>query len=120
MIAIYGIIFWLSHQRRLPGPEDSLWRFIWFKTAHLMVYASMGWFMYRAWRESLPKKSWLFVLTISAISAILLAASDEWQQSFVPGRTATLRDVGIDSFGIGAALLLQRRYNQFRSPKNSV
>ena len=36
--------------------------------------------------------------------AILYAASDEFHQSFVAGRGATLMDVGIDSIGAGLGL----------------
>lgn len=33
----------------------------------------------------------------------LYACSDEWHQTFVPGRSGELRDVGIDAIGFGSA-----------------
>jgi hypothetical protein len=41
----------------------------------------------------------------SGAFCLLYAASDEWHQTFVPGRGGTLMDVAIDGFGIGVALL---------------
>ncbi len=32
--------------------------------------------------------------------ASLYAASDEWHQGFVPGRSSSIRDVGIDTIGV--------------------
>jgi VanZ family protein len=44
-------------------------------------------------------------LLIGAVIALWSAFSDEWHQTFVPGREGSLRDVGIDAFGvIGASL----------------
>ncbi|MBR5116337.1 MAG: VanZ family protein, partial [Lachnospiraceae bacterium] len=40
------------------------------------------------------------------IIAVLYAASDEFHQSFVPGRSCMLGDVGIDSLGALAGILL--------------
>jgi VanZ family protein len=114
VILIYGIVFWLSDQPSLPGPVAYSSRFAWFKSAHILVYAGLGWFMFRAWYQTLSQKTMWFVLQISLISSLLLAMSDEWHQSFVPGRGSSVRDLGIDLLGIGAALWLQRRYNQSR------
>ena len=38
-----------------------------------------------------------------------LRGGDEWHQSFVPGRTATARDVAIDGIGIALAALAATR-----------
>ncbi len=115
VILIYGIISWLSDQPRLPGPSDYPWRFIWFKLAHLLVYASLGWFMFRAWRQTLPKRTSRYIFITSLVLALILAIADEYHQSLVAGREGTIRDVMIDLIGISTALCLQRRYNQSRS-----
>ena len=44
-------------------------------------------------------------LLTAALVAVLYACSDEWHQSFVPGREGRLRDVGIDSIGAVVASL---------------
>ena len=43
--------------------------------------------------------------------AVLFALSDEWHQTFVPGRDGCVRDVGIDVVGaaLAAGTLLARR-----------
>jgi VanZ family protein len=43
------------------------------------------------------------------VLALAYAIGDEWHQSFVPGRTATPRDVAIDGAGIALAVLAARR-----------
>jgi len=42
------------------------------------------------------------------ILACLYALTDEWHQSFVPGRSAALSDAGIDSIGALCAFAVQR------------
>jgi VanZ family protein len=46
---------------------------------------------------------------MAGVIALLYAFSDEWHQSFVPGREGALRDVGIDALGvIGVSLWFAR------------
>lgn len=89
------------------------------KCGHFTAYAILGGLFFRAWRISLPE-CWrrrragivemvrpLWALRWSALaiaSAALAAAFDEWHQSFVPSRTSTPWDVGIDTLG---AIFLQ-------------
>jgi VanZ family protein len=84
---------------RLPyyGAYDVLIK----KGGHALGYALLG----LAYFFALPPRlstgyKWILAL----LMAILFALSDEFHQSFVEGRTSTLRDVLID--GIGAALAL--------------
>ena len=79
------------------------------KAAHVVEYLVLGILLVRALREeglaSLPL----------ALVAILLgsgwAALDEFHQEFVPSRTASPRDVAVDTSGVcaGVALALARR-----------
>lgn len=46
-------------------------------------------------KNGINKYSSIIALTLS----ILYAASDEWHQNFVTGRSASIRDVAIDSIG---------------------
>ena len=48
-------------------------------------------------------------MPVAIVAALAYAVSDEWHQSFVPGRTATPRDVAIDGFGIALAALAAGR-----------
>jgi VanZ family protein len=83
------------------------------KTAHFAEYCVLGLLLWRlahfdpafaAWRS----REFLIALLLAS----LYAASDEFHQSFVPGRDASLRDVLLDSCGAGfglAALWAARR-----------
>ncbi len=49
--------------------------------------------------------------TIAFIVSIVYAGTDEWHQSYVPGRSATVNDVAVDTVGLvlGALVLLAVR-----------
>ncbi len=77
------------------------------KGAHFTEYALLGYFTARAFK--LSKKSPLF----SILACAIYAATDEFHQSFVSGRSAEIKDVLLDtagaSFGVGIYLLFHRR-----------
>lgn len=106
VILLYSLIFWLSDQPKLPGPQEDWLSAIWFKSAHLIVYGLLAGLTYRAWRINWPqlKKSVVIGQVLSLV--LCLAWLDEFHQSFVPGRTSSLIDVGIDMIGAGSALCL--------------
>ena len=53
------------------------------------------------------------------LQAILYAASDEFHQSFVSGRGATVIDVGIDTIGAGLGLLWAVRLRKWPTGKTN-
>ncbi len=69
------------------------------KAGHVIEYFMLGLLLFRAFRggsTGLWKWRWsLFAL----IGVVLWAMSDEWHQSFVPTRAASVVDVGIDTAG---------------------
>jgi len=93
-----GLIFYLSAQPSLksglPWPYDFILR----KGAHITEFAILFLLFLRAFgsHNFSNKKAlfWAFAL------AILYAISDEFHQSFVAQRVASLSDVAIDSFGV--------------------
>ena len=102
-----GLIFSLS---AIPHLHSGLkLDFILRKMAHMVEYAVLAALLWRAFRGSGPfSRAALFALSFS-LSACY-AASDEWHQSFVPGRQAAVRDVLIDAAGaLAACLFLFRR-----------
>ena len=79
------------------------------KTGHLTEYAILALLVLRALRKSQPDR-WSTHLWRAAGCALLItaayASTDEWHQSFVPGRTASPVDVLIDGSGGFLALTL--------------
>jgi len=87
------------------------WHFYIRKSGHVIGYALLSFFLFRAWRETLPSPQhlqWTFRwASIAVIGTALVASLDEWHQSFLPSRTGRWQDVVLDSSAaIGAQLLL--------------
>jgi len=69
------------------------------KAGHVIEYFILGLFLFRAFRSG-SSQAWRLRWTIySIILVVLYAATDEYHQSFVGARGASLIDVGIDSAG---------------------
>jgi len=80
------------------------------KCGHLTEFAVLAVLMWRAIRHASPisPHPWRWSEAALALSFVMLyAASDEFHQTFVPGRTGQLSDVFIDASGaaIGLGLL---------------
>ena len=73
------------------------------KLAHLTEYAILTLLVLRAFQQGRQRLQWKAVVGALLIS-IAYAATDELHQSMVPNRTASVRDVLIDSIG-GAVVL---------------
>lgn len=74
------------------------------KTAHATEYAILGMLMFGTIYEE--KKSKVHNYVLSWIFGTCYAATDEFHQLFVPGRSGQIRDVMIDSSGVLAGLLV--------------
>ena len=85
------------------------------KAYHVTEYALLCVLLFRGLRSRFKFSSALFA---AAALCLAFAASDEWHQTFVPGRGGTWVDVTIDALGIGLAcgfiLRRQRRAAQAR------
>jgi len=94
-----GVIFGFSSLAINKETEFSWIDFIIKKTAHVVEYGILFWLLVRAWTnksfEIKPK-----IVIYAFVICILYALSDEWHQTFVPGREGTLRDVGFDTIGV--------------------
>jgi hypothetical protein len=106
LLAWCGLIFWLSDQPTLPVPEIFSGQD---KLIHAVVYAFMALLFWFTWKSKLAGNlSMLAVLAIVFCSAY--GASDEWHQSFVLGRDASVYDWLADTFGaLLLSLLLWKR-----------
>jgi VanZ family protein len=106
-LLIMLIIFLFSSQ-----PSSNIPNFSWAdeivkKGGHMIGYAMLALSYWHAFRMQEGKR-WLAWLL-----AVLYAVSDEWHQSFVPGRYPSLWDVLIfDNFGALIALWLAGRWSK--------
>lgn len=103
-----AVIFTFSSQHgdgHLPAAEVILR-----KLAHVAEYLLLTVLLVRALRRS----AFAAPVPIAIVAALLYASSDEWHQSFVPGRTATPRDVAIDGIGIALAAIALTRSRRLR------
>jgi VanZ family protein len=105
-LAVSAAIFWLSHQSRLPSTPGGD------KLAHLIAYSVVG-FCYARGFALLSRWPARAVWLAAAVCGALYGLSDEWHQSFVPGRSPGLDDALADAIGsvLGAvaALPIYRR-----------
>ena len=92
-----GLIFCLSSISNLKTGLE--YDFILRKIAHIAEYFILTFLLYRAFKGSFHMD--IFQLFIyPATFSFLYAVSDEFHQSFVPGRSASIQDVLIDTIGI--------------------
>ncbi len=104
-LAWMGLIFLLSSQSRPPSlaGEAPDW------LLHGIAYGALAALLHRAWTGRLlgpPAPAGVLLAVFAATT--LFGASDEFHQSFVPGRHAELRDLVADAAGATLALLVLR------------
>lgn len=106
-IVVMLSIFWFSHQDGRESARQSTYvkkqvnkaigkgvRFNIRKNAHFFIYMVLGMSLLLS-REKTGKREILQVVGF----VILYAISDEYHQSFIPGRGASMKDVYIDTLG---------------------
>ncbi len=109
------LIFFLSAQHSL-ATNFGFWDVALRKAAHVTEYAVLTlllWNALRVWAMAAG-----LTLAFAAATSFLYACSDEFHQTFVPGRTGTPRDVAIDSGGIALMtifILLMRSKGRSRT-----
>ena len=74
------------------------------KGAHLSIYTLVGIFIMSF--ISTYKIHVRYKFLISILVGLIYASSDEIHQSFIPGRTASVIDVGIDTSGVVLGIIL--------------
>jgi VanZ family protein len=87
------------------------------KTGHFVGYATLSVLLFRSWRGTFPRLSTRWCLqwaVLGFVCTVLVAALDEFHQSFLPSRTGTFHDVVLDSCAalfaqIVIFLILRRR-----------
>ena len=99
-LALMAVIFWFSAQP-YDGDEMAWWEVAGRNLGHFLGYAMLT----AAWAWALPRRLRTRLLLAVAF-ALAYAASDEYHQTFVDGRTGTIDDVVIDALGMATAALL--------------
>jgi hypothetical protein len=99
----WGVIIFLFSSQPTVVVSEIYWPDFFFKkTIHLIEYGSLFVLLYRALKGTVKRKPFHLAL-FAFILTVLYAASDEYHQTLIMGRTGTLRDIIIDSFGAGLA-----------------
>jgi VanZ family protein len=84
------------------------------KAGHVIEYFILGLLLFRAFRGgSIALWNWRWSF-FAVIVVVLWATSDEFHQSFVPTRTASLVDVGIDTAGGILAQFVSALWQRYR------
>ncbi len=104
LLAYCGLIYWLSAQPSLPLPEVFNFQD---KALHFGAYFVMAVLSWRAFRHLETTGRNLAIVSFAFCS--LYGLTDEWHQSYVAGRNASVGDWMADSLGAGAAAALLLR-----------
>jgi VanZ family protein len=93
-----GFIFFISHQSDLGLGLSENWSFLFSYLAHFLEYTILTFLLIAALQEHrLARKT---VLILAVIFALAYAFSDEYHQSFIPGRQASGQDILIDGLAV--------------------
>jgi VanZ family protein len=90
------IIFYFSSRQTTGIGTNATDRFYILKTFHLIEYATLAVLLFFGYKK----------YKYSIITAYLYALTDEFHQTFIPGRTGRFRDTLIDLLGITIGLLV--------------
>ena len=108
-VACAALIFALSHQSDPPGAE-------WFAAYDYVVhFLEFGVFaLTLVWGATAGVRYSLTIKSAAAVcaGALLYALSDEWHQSLVPNRDASLLDVAADAVGSITSVIIVYRSGQ--------
>lgn len=99
-----GVIFYLSSLSHFPEEMPSFWGLD--KIIHFLEYYIFGYLIFRCfarWERSTFKQRQAILWTIGI--GVFYALTDEWHQSFVPGRDPSVWDAFFDALGVAFAAL---------------
>lgn len=121
---VMGIIFWFSNQDGEESLKQSnlilqylkellaIFNLDVRKLAHFTIYLILGSCYFLSFKN-LDKKAGIF----SIVLTFLYACTDEFHQSFVPGRGPAFKDVGIDTLGgVLGISILYKFTNYYKKP----
>lgn len=92
-----GVIFYFSSLRQVKVSDFFIWDFVVKKIAHVGEYAILYGLIYRATNKN---------FIVAYIATVLFALTDEFHQTFIPGRSGTPLDLGFDASGANISAYL--------------
>lgn len=102
-----ALIYYLSSvQGSHLGPDSALLNLI-KKIGHFVLFGVLAALCLSMLTAANPERQSLAPYLIGFVLTVLYAASDEFHQSFVPGRYASVTDIMIDAFGAFTVLLVR-------------
>jgi VanZ family protein len=119
-IAVMAIIFLASATPGSELPKFGAWDLTAKKGGHMFGYALLSAAYLHAISRGGGAKRRQYILAV--LLATLYAATDEFHQLYIPGRTASPMDVGVDAIGslIGLGLWCLLRTRAARAKKSSA
>ncbi len=113
----YMLVVWLVRTLHLHVRRLWLLHIAVRKLGHFSGYAVLGALLFHSWRGTLPERrqtvrgvieaSWNWRwMALSIVTSVVSASLDEYHQSFSRYRTASWRDVALDTMGVVFANLL--------------
>ena len=112
LILLMVLIFALSSRTGLIKIDNQFGEKLVFKGAHVIVYAALAWLW---WRTLSAQRQVTWVLLFLAwFLTTLYGVSDEFHQTFVPGRHGKVSDVLFDASGALTMILLLRHLTWLR------
>jgi VanZ family protein len=116
-----GALLWgLVHM--LYGEVDTsrfdILHYIMRKGGHVLGYCILGCLWFRAFAHTLRSNTLTASAALAIVCTTVVAALDEWHQSFLPERTGALEDVAIDVFGATALISLILLFAARRSSRS--
>jgi VanZ family protein len=115
-LAWMGLIFFFSAQPDLPQAPGPWLDTVLKKTGHAMAYGVLAWLYLQVLGQHFGAGRSRAILRIVSIGlAAVYALSDEYHQTWVPGRDGNLLDVAVDGLGACGAMLLHWRLERRRA-----
>ena len=100
LLLAMGVIFFASHQPATDLPSFGSWDVIFKKAGHFLGYTGLALLALRAVLD------WQRPYLTAFIIVFLFSISDEFHQTFIPGRSGSPVDVAIDMSGALTCLWL--------------
>lgn len=110
-----ALIFTLSSIPDLRSGLQPLWDAILRKLAHATEYGILAWLFFRPLRRHGIDGGFAAILAV--VLSVVYAVSDEFHQTFVPGRSGAGLDVVIDSLGASIGGLIVSRLTRQQTPR---